>query len=357
MEVLATYVHDLSPEIIKINEQFALRWYGLAYLAGFVAGFYFLRYLATRKLYPVAADKLGDFIFGVALFGVLLGGRLGHVFFYMLPDIGWEALCRDPLVVFRVWEGGMASHGGMIGVILYALYYSLRHKINWLSLLDGLAIVAPVGLFCGRIANFINGELYGRVTDSTNAVAMKFPMEMYERPELANAALMAMHQKCPPGFIDSLFAKYPIEGSNWITWLVNRTRDTPQVRDIVGDVLSPRYPSQLFEAAGEGLFLFVLLWGLRLYCKQVYSGVFCATFCVVYAVMRVLCEMYREPEQGDSLLMGWMTRGQFLSCLLALAGVAFWIYAQRSKVTVQSVIDESLQHESVADKLEEEKEK
>lgn len=98
----------------------------------------------------------------MAIFGVLIGGRLGYVLFYQIPNHGWSQFLADPLMALRVWEGGMASHGGMIGVGLYTFYYAWKHRVKWVALLDGLAIVAPVGLFFGRMANFINGELYGQ---------------------------------------------------------------------------------------------------------------------------------------------------------------------------------------------------
>ena len=115
MGVLATYVHDLNPIALPIYGGLALRWYGLAYLMGFVAGFLLLRNLARRGLWVMAPDKVADFIAACALFGVFLGGRLGYILFYHLPKVGWGSLLHDPMVIFRVWEGGMASHGGIAG--------------------------------------------------------------------------------------------------------------------------------------------------------------------------------------------------------------------------------------------------
>ena len=115
--VFATYVHDLNPVLLRITDSLQLRWYGLAYLMGFVAGFYLLRHLARRGLWVLKPEQTGDFIAAAALFGVFLGGRIGYILFYHLPKVGWGELAKDPLLVLRVWEGGMASHGGILGVV------------------------------------------------------------------------------------------------------------------------------------------------------------------------------------------------------------------------------------------------
>lgn len=178
------YVHDLDPVIWQITDSIALRWYGLAYLMGFIGGYYLLSWLSRRKLYPVPQDRMADFVTYVAIFGVLIGGRLGYVLFYQIPNHGWSQFLADPLMVLRVWEGGMASHGGMIGVGLYTFYYAWKHRVKWVALLDGLAIVAPVGLFFGRMANFINGELYGRIVPPGSSQGMIFPAELSQDPDL-----------------------------------------------------------------------------------------------------------------------------------------------------------------------------
>src|SRR4029077_972777 len=130
---------------------------------------------------PVA--KVGDFITGCALFGVIIGGRLGYVFFYN------PGMLREPWSILKVWQGGMSSHGGMIGVLLFALYYAQRHKTSWLNLGDNLVVTAPLGLFFGRCANCINGELYGRATNVP--WAMQFPKELLDHPQEAESAVAA----------------------------------------------------------------------------------------------------------------------------------------------------------------------
>ena len=158
------YVHDLDPVIWQITDSIALRWYGLAYLMGFIGGYYLLSWLSRRKLYPVPQDRMADFVTYVAIFGVLIGGRLGYVLFYQIPNHGWSQFLADPLMVLRVWEGGMASHGGMIGVGLYTFYYAWKHRVKWVALLDGLAIVAPVGCFSGAWPILSTGNCMGALS-------------------------------------------------------------------------------------------------------------------------------------------------------------------------------------------------
>ena len=139
-------------------------------------------------------ERVSDFITWTALFGVLLGGRIGYVLFYR-PE-----MLRDPLSILRVWEGGMASHGGMIGILALTFYYARRHKLTWTNLGDALVVAAPIGLFFGRCANFINGELYGRPTNVS--WAMQFPKELIENSSRKESAQLLPHRNLDPGLID-----------------------------------------------------------------------------------------------------------------------------------------------------------
>ncbi len=129
--MFATYVHQLDPIIVQFTQGIALRWYGMAYLAGFLGGYLLLKHLAERKLWVLPPDKTADFIAACALFGVFLGGRLGYVLFYQIPKEGWGLITADPLLVFRVWEGGMASHGGILGLVIFTFFYAKKHKVSW----------------------------------------------------------------------------------------------------------------------------------------------------------------------------------------------------------------------------------
>lgn len=291
MTLLATYVHDLDPVLLEIpGTPFAVRWYGLAYLAGFVLGYYVLLQFSKRKLYCVEPERLPDFVAMYAcLAGVVCGGRLGEFFFYWLPQHGLSVFLDDPLWVFRVWEGGMASHGGIIGVILMAWLYARRHAHSFPAVLDGLAIAAPIGLCFGRVANFINGELWGRVCSADNPIAVKFPQELGARDY-------------------AWYCHMPAEAQTRIAELV----------------LPARYPSQLFEALGEGLLIFLVLLVVRLKWRKAPAGVFAGLFGVLYAIARVVCECYKEP---DDVVWYGITKGQWLSFGVFAAGVAFLIYA------------------------------
>ncbi len=331
MNALATYIHHLDPILWEIpGTPLAFRWYGLAYVGGFVLGYLALLWLSKRDLYCVQADKLGDFITGVCVFGVLMGGRLGEFFFYWLPEQGLSGFLEDPTWVFRVWEGGMASHGGIIAVILVALWYARRHKLSFPAVLDGLAIVSPIGLCFGRIANFINGELYGRVADAGNAIAMKFPLEIYsltaaQRQEAYAAVLRVSPEPIPP------FIQGDPSYSPWQR-MIELCQSSEAVREALGQFLSPRYPSQLFEAAGEGALIFLSLFALRLLWKKAPAGIFCALFAFLYAAARIFSECFREP---DAPVWGVITRGQYLSIIIAVVGVPFLVYALRQQKNAQ----------------------
>ena len=238
----------------------AVRWYGIAYLLGFIGGYLILKHLSRRGEFALPEQELSNFIVHLAIFGVFLGGRLGYVLFYAS-----DVFLKDPLFAFRVWEGGMASHGGILGVLAVVGWTAWKRKISFWNLTDGLALVAPIGLFFGRIANFINGELWGRPTDVPWAV---------------------------------LF---------------------PQAGDAVP---TPRHPSQLYEAFGEGLLLFIILWLVRKTAWGKREGTVSALFLLVYAVARIVSEFFRTPDAGYDLYFGWMTKGQFFSGFMALGAVA-----------------------------------
>jgi phosphatidylglycerol:prolipoprotein diacylglycerol transferase len=296
---LAYYVHDLSPFLIRFGGGVGLRWYGLAYLAGFLVGILLYRRLAQRGYSDLSPSQVPDFITMGALFGVLLGGRLGYLLFY-----DSDRFLHDPLIFFRVWEGGMASHGGIIGLTLYTLWYARRHGLSFLNLADNLVVVGPVGLFFGRCANFINGELYGRVT--TAFWAVQFPKEIHAYDPERMGPLLEKTSRLDPSFCtpDAV-----VEGVSL----------SMPLRELLAAEIAPRYPSQLVEAVLEGGVLFALLWILRTRVRLP-DGVLCGVFFIAYAVLRVIGECFREP---DAPMTAGLTRGQFLSLFMILAGFLF----------------------------------
>ncbi len=270
------WVHNLSPFLIRFPENplglEGIRYYGLAYLIGFFGTWLLLTLYHRKGKFTIDADRCATLMTAIIL-GVLVGGRLGFMLLYDL-----ESFLRNPLLFFRVDQGGMASHGGFLGVIL-ALIWFARKRCSLLELCDAIATVAPLGLLFGRIANFINGELWGRV--STVSWAVIFP----ESPKVYN----------------------PLTG-------------------IIGP--EPRHPSQLYEAGLEGAFLLCYLqW--RYWRKRPPIGQIGGEFLCAYGIVRIIGEVFREPNA--SLILG-MSRGQFYSIFLMIAGSIVIYFARRIKI-------------------------
>lgn len=268
---LAYWVHDLSPFLIRFGENFGIRYYGLGYIAGFVtAAWLFRRYRRAGRT-PLDSEASTDMMLALVV-GVIVGGRLGYFLLYR-PNL----ILDDPLALLRVWEGGMASHGGILGVVLVLVWFGRRRRVNFFHLGDIVATAAPPGLFYVRIANFINGELWGKVTDVPWAVI--FP---------ASAR---------PG--------------------------TPTM------LIDPRHPSQLYEAACEGLLLFAFaqwrFWKTDVVARQ--PGRLAGEFLIGYAFVRMFCELFREPDAA--LILG-LNRGTFYSIFLVAAGLALIFLSPKS---------------------------
>jgi phosphatidylglycerol:prolipoprotein diacylglycerol transferase len=304
--MFAYYLHNLSPFIFKLREGIGLRWYGFAYVMAFLCGYWLYLRLSKQGYAEIPPEKVGDFITWGAIFGVMVGGRVGYVLFY-----DFAPFLHDPLLLFRVWDGGMSSHGGMIGLIVFTLYYARRHHYSWTGIGDNLCVVAPIGLFFGRIANFINGELYGRPTSV--GWAMQFPSELLDNGRLANEAIGRMNA-------------LGLSATN--AWdVVAASKTDPRVQEILRQVLTPRHPSQLYEAILEGVILFAALWYMRTRMK-VPRGVITGSFFILYAVLRIIAESFREPDQW---MLGPITAGQLLSVGLIVIGVAFVVYGLKTR--------------------------
>lgn len=241
----------------------AVRWYGLAYVAGFVLGYIGLRRMMRSNRLRLSGDQLSDLLFWLVA-GVMLGGRLGWWIFYHRGGSSSEPW-YEPLAI---WNGGMSFHGGLIGVAAAMSAWAWRNRVPLLNIADGVALVAPVGLFFGRIANFINAELVGRPTSVPWGVV--FP----------------------------------------------------------GETIA-RHPSQLYEALLEGPVLLIVLWALASRTRR-HEGRTAAGFLVLYGVLRFAVEFTRQPdEQLGFVALGWMTMGQALSAVLTLVGLLLWHIACR----------------------------
>jgi len=244
----AFYLHNLDPFIFHVTEAFGPRWYGMAYVMAFVCGYALLAWLSKRGYADIHRAQVGDFITWAALFGVMLGGRLGYVLFYK------PQLLSQPMSILKIWEGGMSSHGGIIGLVLFTLFYSRKYKISYTNLGDNLCVVAPIGLFFGRCANFINGELYGRPANV--AWAVQFPKELLESGSGAQAdKALALARQIDPGMLS-------------IENVIAAAQSNPQIEQVLRTVLTPRHPSQLYEGLVEGVLLFLILWIVRTKMRQ-----------------------------------------------------------------------------------------
>lgn len=268
---------EFNPILVQLGP-FAVRWYALAYVAGIVLGWLYCRAMVSdQRLWrgarpTLTTTQVDDFVAWVAL-GIIGGGRIGYILFYMLPQQP-AALARDPLSALRLWEGGMSFHGGLLGVILAIALFAWRNKVDVVRLGDLTAPCVPFGLFFGRVANFVNGELWGRPTDGPLGVVF------------CNRTLRETYGGCPAGLL-------------------------------------PRHPSQLYEAALEGVVLFLVLrWathGARLLPRR---GFVAGTFLLLYGLFRLSLEQVREPDSGMPALPLGLSMGMALSLPMVLLGAA-----------------------------------
>lgn len=265
-----------DPIAISIGP-FAIRWYALAYIGGIVLGWIYARAVIRRpRLWggqsPITPIQLDDFILWVTL-GIILGGRTGYVLFY-----NFDFFIQHPLKIFELWEGGMSFHGGFLGCVVAVMAFGWKRNVSILSLGDITCAVGPIGLFLGRIANFINSELWGRPADPSLPWAMVFPN---------------------------------------------------------GGPL-PRHPSQLYEAGLEGLALFVILALMIRAGALKRPGLILGSFIALYGLARITGEFFREPDPQLGFLWGGLTMGMLLSVPMVLAGVAIIAAALRRKPAKQT---------------------
>jgi len=251
---------NIDPVAIQIGP-LAVRWYGLMYLAGFMAAWWLGVRRIKAGLAPVTREQLDDLLF-YAVLGVILGGRLGYVLFYK-PGYYFS----HPLEIFAVWHGGMSFHGGFLGVLVAMGYVAHKHRVNWWALMDYVAPLVPIGLGAGRLGNFINGELWGRVT--TLPWGMVFP----------------------------------------------------------GAGPLPRHPSELYEFALEGVTLFVILWWFS--SKPRPRAQVSALFLIGYGSFRFIAEFARQPDAFLGYLALGLTMGQWLSLPMIVGGIALFAWSAR----------------------------
>ena len=255
------FINNLDPIIINLGI-FSLRWYSLAYIAGILLGWiYGKKILEKSKIKNSATLKLEDFdnLITYIIISIILGGRLGYVIFYNL-----NYYLINPLEILMIWKGGMSFHGGLIGVIFGTIFYSKKINQEPIFFLDILACVTPIGLFFGRIANFINSELYGKPTETSWGVVF------------------------------------------------------PKIDNI------PRHPSQLYEALLEGLVLFLIL-NIIIYKTNYRKGLCSSMFLIFYGFFRILSEIYREPDDHIGYLFNLISTGSLLSVIMIISGIFMYL--------------------------------
>ena len=260
---------SFNPTAIAIGP-FAIRWYALAYIGGIVLGWLYARSLLKKERLwggpaPMSLVQMDDFILWVTL-GIILGGRTGYVLFYNLPFF-----IEHPAAIFKLWEGGMSFHGGFMGCVVAVMWFASRNNISILSLGDITTAVGPIGLFLGRLANFINGELWGRPADPSLPWAMIFPTG--------------------------------------------------------GDI--PRHPSQLYEAGMEGILLFAVLAVMIRLGALKRPGLILGSFILIYGLTRIIGEHFREPDPQLGFLWGGLTMGMLLSIPMLIVGGILIVWAIR----------------------------
>lgn len=266
-----------------------IHWYGLMYLLAFAFA-YGLAVYRTKKRGDFTAEMVSDLLFYGAM-GVILGGRIGYVILYNFGDF-----LANPLSLIKVWEGGMSFHGGFMGVVVAMLLFARKYKKSPFTVLDFIAPCVPTGLLFGRIGNFVNGELWGRVSDGGHGHLMLFPQ-----------AVNADHA------------------------LLQANPELQKIAVQVGDyLLLPRHPSQLYQAFSEGVLLFLVLWFFSIKPRPRYAV--SALFLLGYGISRFTTEFFRQPDIGYELIFGWMSKGQLYSLPMIVFGVVLMTMAYKKKI-------------------------
>jgi phosphatidylglycerol:prolipoprotein diacylglycerol transferase len=279
----------------------AIRWYGLGYLAGFLIAGVLLDRMVKDGFLPLTKAAVSDLV-GWLVAGVLLGGRLGYAIFY---DPG---MLVRPLDLVKIWQGGLSFHGGVAGVVVASVLFARRRKVMWRRLADALVLAAPPGIFLVRIANFVNGELYGRIASPGLPWGMRFPTDPVARtlsPALANAGAMNWHDA---------YATLRVSGA----WAA------------IAAQVPLRHPSQLYEATLEGLMIGIVLWAIYVRRHETLRpGTLAGVFLLLYAAARFLIEFTRQPDPQFvtaahplGTVLGPFSMGQILSLALAVFAVA-----------------------------------
>ncbi|WP_305806317.1 prolipoprotein diacylglyceryl transferase [Stenotrophomonas sp. YIM B06876] len=280
------YFHDIDPIALSLGPV-KVHWYGIMYLLGFSSAWFLgRRRIGAGRLPGVDANGFSDLLF-YAMLGVVLGGRIGYMLFYATAEF-----IANPLLLFKVWEGGMSFHGGLLGVLAASWWWSRKHRLHLADTIDFVAPLVPLGLFFGRIGNFIGAELWGKYTQAGWGVI--FPSGLPE--PLRSLDMATLQAQYATGALDQY----------------------------------ARHPSQLYEALLEGVVMFVVLWGWSARPRPRYAVA--GLFALMYGCFRFAVEFVRMPDNGLYVAFGWLTRGQILSLPLIVLGLVLLLLSRRAPI-------------------------
>ncbi len=333
-----TYFHSLDPFIIQFTEDFGLRWYSMAYIMGFAMGYFLIKSLIKINRTPLSKNEILDLIIWGA-FGVILGGRMGFALFYA-PNILIEFDTRFPYWEFlKVYHGGLASHGGIIGLVVAMILFAKKRGFSAYHCLDLVAFGSGVGIIFGRMANFINGELLGRITEGKTLWAVQFPQEML----LWIADKKTEHLKDLSSIVHKV--KINLNADMWNNWIYQFEsygsykaqiysvvhslikaceNGNKEVIAALKEIISFRHPSQIYQAFLEGfipLMVVFILWRKKSFKPGVIAGV----WAVCYGFMRILGEQFRMPDAELGFEALGLTRGQWLSIFMLIGLSIYFI--------------------------------
>ncbi len=307
---LAAWLHNIDPYFVQLWADGPVRWYGVSYLLGFFLGFLLIRRVCAVGVSSLSPKRAADLVIAVAL-GAMVGGRLGYVVFYK-PELFTMITDGFPWWgVLDMLHGGMSSHGGMIGAVAGGAWFAWRHRQNPLYMVDLLAFGAPLGLACGRIANFINGELLGRTCAPGFPLAVQFPQELFESHEMVMRFEKAFGAVAPADALQRIQA------------------GSVTLASAAAEVLPTRHPSQLYAAALEGLAVMLVL--AVVWARPRRAGVVAGAFGLTYAAARIGGEIFRLPDAHLPEQWLGLSRGQWLSVPLAAVGLGLVLFAQWRK--------------------------
>lgn len=303
----------IDPVALQLPGGLAIRWYGIGFMVAFGAGYHILRRLARRGFLPMPPDKVGDLLFALIV-GVILGGRLGYILFY-----DFASFAANPTRIIRIWEGGLAFHGGFLGAIAGGWWYARKHNIPFLRLGDSITLGVGPGILAVRVANFVNGELYGRVTTDAVPWAVRFPTDPTAMRLTGAERGGSLRER-------ELLIEQAYESGLW---------------DQVRDQVPLRHPSQLYEGLTEGALLGLVLWALyawnRRRGRDLAPGTYGGVFVLGYGILRSLMELFRQPDAqftdaGDPVgtVLGPLTMGQTLSVAMIVLGI--WLIVRGIRI-------------------------